>query len=490
MSGIHIFSKDLRVVDNEALSLLVDKLKNLDNSKIIFLFHLDDSQLLDKEKAFHRSINAIIFMFQSLLELNDILQDRLLFISGDLDTLKKEIVSLKKKYNVMYLSKNLDYSDYAVYKDNEIYNVCKELNIKMIKGYDDQTICHMEDYLKDDSANSEQMYYITFSHFYNKLKKIYKKKEFLVDTSFIKDRIIHVEKNNINILYDVCSKLGINKNDLINNKFDIIQGGRKKAINRLLFLSSKKNKNNTLINFEDRDNLEKENGLKISAYLNFGCISIREFIDIMKISFNSNGESLFKQMAWRDFYLCILRFSKKAKKYIWLDDRYNKLKWRKVDDKFKLEWGNFLNCRTGILLIDASMKELKETGFMNNRARLLWATFAVKYMMSNPFDKVYGAVNLYSRHLVDCSTSQNKMNFEWIISSLDIGGRRFSKKGESPLTGRVISIDNKIIKKYNAYNYVRKWLPEYKDYTDKELLKVEPSIDLKKRYQEFCNMFK
>lgn len=490
MSGIHIFSKDLRVVDNEALSLLVNKLKNVNNSKIIFLFHLDDRQLIDKDKEFHRSINAITFMFQSLIELNDILQDKLLFISGDLNELKKEIASLKKKYNVIYLSKNLDYSEYAVYKDNEIDNICKEMNIKMLKGYDDQTICHMENYLKDSSTDSEQMHYITFSHFYNKLKKVYIKKEFLVDTDYVKDRIIYVEKNNINNLYEVCSKLGINKNDLLYNKPNVIQGGRKQAITRLLFLSSKKNKNITLMNFEDRDNLEKENGLKISAYLNFGCVSIREFIDIMKISFNSNGESLFKQMAWRDFYLCILRFSNKAKKYIWLDDRYNQLKWRKADDQFKREWDNFLKCRTGILLIDASMKELTETGFMNNRARLLWATFAIKYMMSNPFDKVYGAVNLYSRYLVDCCTSQNKMNFEWIISSLDIGGRRFSKKGESPLTGRVISIDNKIIKKYNAYNYVRKWLPEYKDYTDKELLKVEPSIDLKKRYQEFCNMFK
>jgi deoxyribodipyrimidine photolyase len=136
------------------------------------------------------------------------------------------------------------------------------------------------------------------------------------------------------------------------------------------------------------------------------------------------------------------------------------------------------------------MSELKQTGFMNNRARLLWATFAVKYMRSDPFHPVYGAINMFSRYLIDCSTSQNKMNFEWIISSLDIGGRRFSKKGESPLTGRVISLENKLIKKYNAYNYIRKWLPKYKNISEKDMLKIEPKIDLKKRYQEYCDMFK
>ncbi len=157
-------------------------------------------------------------------------------------------------------------------------------------------------------------------------------------------------------------------------------------------------------------------------------------------------------MRWRDFYTCILRYNDKAKKYVWLDDRYNKLKWRNVKtSEFQNEWNDFINCETNILLVDAAMNELKQTGFMNNRARLLWATFVVKYIQSDPFHPIYGGISLFSRYLVDCSTSQNKMNFEWIISSLDIGGRRFCKKGESPLSGRVISIDNKLIKKYNAY---------------------------------------
>ena len=495
MSGIHLFSKDLRIADNESLYSLINKLKCKDsyNSKILFVFHLDYNQLLSKDKEYHRSLNAIIFMFQCLIELNSILKNKLIFISGDLEDLQNGIISLKNKYGVKYLSKNMDYTEYATSKDNFLSELCKKINIEFIKGYNDQTICNMSDCIKNDGTP-----YITFSHFYNKLRKSYennKMMDYIVDTDFINDKL--VGENSLQILYDVCEKLGINKNEelLHNSDSDILQGGRNPGINRIIYLSSKENKKHTLCNFSNRDDLEHDRGLKISAYLNFGCISIREFIRFFNLKPSKLGdkmlEDVFKQMVWRDFYLCILRFSDRAKKYIWLDDRYNKLKWRDTKtDAFKVEWDNFINCKTRILLIDSAMKELKETGFMNNRARLLWATFAVKYMMADPFDKIYGAVNLFSRYLVDCSTSQNKMNFEWIISSLDIGGRRFSKKGENPLTGRVISIDNKMIKKYNAYNYIRKWLPEYNTYSDKELLNVEPLIDLKKRYQDYCNMFK
>jgi hypothetical protein len=82
------------------------------------------------------------------------------------------------------------------------------------------------------------------------------------------------------------------------------------------------------------------------------------------------------------------------------------------------------------------------------------------------------------------------MNFEWIISSLDLSGRRFSKRGSNPLSGRVIHIDNKMIKKYNGFDYIRKYLPTLKDLSDKELSKYPVTIDLQKRYADWIKMFK
>jgi deoxyribodipyrimidine photolyase len=377
-----------------------------------------------------------------------------------------------------------------VLKEKEIKKLCNDLSIEIIEGCVDQTIVDVELILKDNKQP-----YITFGHFYNKLLKN-------VDNTKVKGRYkcTGVEWTAPLLAYSckkqlesVCKLLGMNYAELLDRKVwsdkGIMYGGRKTALDRLHLLTySKDKKNKTVQKFVDRDNLSEDKGLNISAYLNFGCVSSREVIEM----FNPLSEEIFKQMAWRDFYICILRFNPQAREYVWLDDRYNSLKWRNTrSEQFKEEWNLFINCKTGCLIVDAAMNELKLTGFMNNRARLLWATFAVKYIQSNPFDKVYGAVSLYSRYLVDCNTSQNKMNFEWIISSLDIGGRRFAKRGESPLSGRIISLDNKhTLKKYNAYAYVRKWLPGYKDVEDKDLSKVIPAIDLKKRYQEYCDLFK
>ena len=123
-------------------------------------------------------------------------------------------------------------------------------------------------------------------------------------------------------------------------------------------------------------------------------------------------------------------------------------------------------------------------------------TFQVEDKKTEYF-RSYNAINFMVMSLDRLnSESGGKLNIykgsesEWIISSLDLGGRRFSKKGCSPLTGRMMKVDNSILKKYNAFNYVRKWLVKYKNMSDKELIKIKPKIDLEERYRMFCNMFK
>jgi deoxyribodipyrimidine photo-lyase len=479
MSRIHIFRKDLRVVDNEALIG--------DYNNLYAFFHIDDYQIFKKETSFFRSNNAIRFMIESLEDLNNTLNGKLNIFMGSTTEFFLYLEKISKSLNCE-ISINLDYTDYATKKDNMLIEICKNKNIKLLKFENEQCLSNMNELLKPDNSP-----YVTYGHFYKKslnstIKKPANNSKKLVDQLLNKVKSLNKKEENIFKIAEVkkiiYNKLGISEET---NNTNLLRGGRDVVVRKIKQLVGV-NLNKTIERFKNRDDLANlsSNGLNTSPYLNFGCISPRELVYYFKYD-----EDIVKQMRWRDFYLCILRYNDKSKKYIWLDDRYNKLKWRNVrTSEFQSEWNDFINCETNILLVDAAMSELKQTGFMNNRARLLWATFVVKYMQSDPFHPVYGGISLFSRYLVDCSTSQNKMNFEWIISSLDMGGRRFAKKGESPLSGRVISIDNKLIKKYNAYNYIRKWLPKYKNISDKDMLKIETKIDLKKRYQKYCDMFK
>ncbi len=104
-------------------------------------------------------------------------------------------------------------------------------------------------------------------------------------------------------------------------------------------------------------------------------------------------------------------------------------------------------------------------------------------------DLEYGAQNGYSRMLADCSTSNNKLNHQW-ITKLDLPGRRFAMKGKPPLSGRVIRIDNEMISKYDPeLKYLTLWLPKYASKTKKELIATKTIFNWRERYNEYCSRF-
>ena len=78
-----------------------------------------------------------------------------------------------------------------------------------------------------------------------------------------------------------------------------------------------------------RDRLDYKT-TNLSAYLNFGCISIREAYH--KILKELGDESqLIKQLYWRDFYLCAVRYLPDGNSYIHMDKRYEEIKWKNDD---------------------------------------------------------------------------------------------------------------------------------------------------------------
>jgi deoxyribodipyrimidine photo-lyase len=149
------------------------------------------------------------------------------------------------------------------------------------------------------------------------------------------------------------------------------------------------------------------------------------------------------------------------------------------------------------------MNEMKITGFMHNRARMLVGMFWTKYLLINPFNIKYGSQTGFSKLLVDAiGSTQNKMNHHW-ITELDYPGRKYSSKGV-PLTGRPMNINNDQIKKFDKEcKYIKKWLPQLKDIPNKDLYKWDnkisnkynnihpkPMFNSKERYEEWINICK
>ena len=257
----------------------------------------------------------------------------------------------------------------------------------------------------------------------------------------------------------------------------------------------------------DRNTLSYETS-NISAYLNLGLVSVREVYKIFLKMLNKNTE-LIKQLYWRDFYVCALRFLPNGNEYHHMDERYDNLKWScyqpKSSNKFKLMeeyWNKMMNSKTGFLLIDAGMKQLKDTGFLHGRLRMILGTFWTKYLLIDIFDPNYGSQIGYSKYLVDAiGPSQNKMNHQW-ITEFDMPGKKYSASN-APLSGRPMNISNIQIKKFDKECiYIKRWLPHLENIPNKDLYNWSdniskkynnihpfPIFDPKEKYKEWIKLF-
>ena len=127
--------------------------------------------------------------------------------------------------------------------------------------------------------------------------------------------------------------------------------------------------------------------------------------------------------------------------------------------------------------------QLIKTGYIGNRIRLILGTFWIKYLLIDPLHPKYGSQVGFSYYLVDCNTSQNKLNHQWFID-LDLSGRRFSKKGCNSLTGRMMRIDNLVIKKFDPdCEFILEYIPELKD------IKIEDIHNWENKYTEYKNIY-
>ena len=407
MKGIHVFTKDLRINDNYALQSLAGIV-----DEIIPLFIIDNNQFNSE----HFSSRAAGYMIDCLEDLNKKINNCLNIETGIPSIIINKIL---KKHKVSFVSLNGDFTQYSIKRQQEIEKVCQINNVKLFINNNNQSLAPMDKLTKTDGSP-----YLIYGPFYiNEIKHIQKPFKLIKKVKWIS---INDTPNfdKIRKKYKLPT-YGVNS-DIINLKQRMNRAGAKDILS---------------IN---------EDSSLLSAALNFGLVSIRE---CWQATVKHEAK---RSLIWRDHYLCIFRYHPRGNQYKFIDERYDLIKWPKVNQN---EWKAFIECRTGFLLIDACMKAFQSestenhiVGFIDNRARLLLATFWIKYLLISPFDKKYGSQIWFSKLLYDCSASQNKMNHQWIIGDTDISGRRYYMKKTHPLTGRMIRIDNDIIKKCDQWD--------------------------------------
>ena len=179
---------------------------------------------------------------------------------------------------------------------------------------------------------------------------------------------------------------------------------------------------------------------RLSPYLHFGCISAREAEERTK-----HAPEFRRQLAWRDFYGQLLLHHPEAAT-IELQPRYRALEWDE-DDELLDAWREG---RTGYPLVDAGMRQLRESGWMHNRARLVVGSFLTKDLH---LDWRAGECH-FMRHLLDGDEANNNGNWQWIAS---VGA------DPAPYFRRLLNPTTQQQRHDPNGEYVRRWVPELRE---------------------------
>jgi deoxyribodipyrimidine photo-lyase len=425
MKTLFIFRRDLRTYDNTTLNQIISKYSKME---IIPIFIFNKKQIEEKENKYY-SKNAVQFLFECLDELEFL--NFFYTSTNDIDIISK----LYDKYKFDFIAFNKDYTPYAIKRDAEIGKWASNKNISII-SYEDYTIHNIGEIVKDDNKP-----YLKFTPFYKK-SIIKKPRPLFSETKF-------------NFIIDKTKSIN-NYNHLrpVENKLISVNGGRKKALEILGKL-----KKGQFDNYDkDRDYPYLDRTTKLSAYIKFGCLSIKEIYYSLPLT-----HGIIRELFWHDFYANITFYFP----YVFNNSfikKYDAVKWNNNEELLN-KWKQG---KTGFPIVDAAMRQLNTIGWMHNRCRMIVASFLVKNLL---IDWRKGE-EYFAKSLVDYDPSSNNGGWQWCAST----------GTDSQPYFRIFSPTLQM-KKYDPdCIYIKKWVKELKDVPIKVILNWETKQDPKINY--------
>jgi deoxyribodipyrimidine photo-lyase len=181
----------------------------------------------------------------------------------------------------------------------------------------------------------------------------------------------------------------------------------------------------------------------IGLHLRFGTVSIRQ---LASKAFEQANKTWLNELIWREFYMMILyHFPHTADNAF--KPEYDRIKWENNREQFEA----WCNGTTGYPLVDAGMRELNNTGYMHNRVRMVTASFLSKDLL---IDWRWGE-RYFARKLLDYEMASNVGGWQWSAGCGTDAAPYF----------RIFNPDAQTKKFDPNLEYIKKWVPEYADFS-------------------------
>ncbi len=189
-----------------------------------------------------------------------------------------------------------------------------------------------------------------------------------------------------------------------------------------------------------RDLLGVDGSSRLSTDLRFGLLSSNE-VAARAIRPGEGARTYLAELAWRDFYASLL-FDRPELLRSASRPAYDAVAWR--DDPAGV--AAWREGRTGYPVVDAAMRQLRTTGWMPNRARMIVASFLTKDLL---VDWRVGE-RWFMANLLDGDPASNVGGWQWSAST-GADAQPWFRIFSPTLQGERFDPDGA---------YVRRWLPE------------------------------
>ena len=458
--SMHWFRKGLRVHDNPGLSCAV---KN--KAEKLYPVYVMDG---DSYQLKHCTALRANFVVECLQDLDKTLRkknSRLYVESGDpVEILPK----LWEKWGITHLTFEEDETGepYAKQRDEKVLAEAAKHGIE-VKTFASETLHPLQKYVDYSSADVPG----TMSSFQSLFGKFNVSKPQSTPDSFPSSEDIHSKTMTPpKKATDLPWPRNIPKDEVepiwgpkeCENLKPIVRGGESHALKQLEKKISKK-PTYTATFEKPKTSCTSTNDMSttvLSPYMSLGCLSPRTmWYAIEESSSKSDAKkskppvSLHGQLMWRDFNNLIAHAANKNEPGTWgkmEGNKYCRLVPWDDDPKMRTAWKSG---RTGYPWIDACMNQLEKEGWIHHLGRHAVACFLTRGDLWQSWEK--GALHFESR-LLDADYALNGFNWLWLSCS---GFFYQYFRCYSPIAFQKKNDPNGL--------YIRKWVPELKDFPAK-----------------------
>ncbi len=374
--ALFIFRRDLRLQDNVGLH---EALRMSERVTPCFIF---DPRQVGKQNDY-RSDAAVRFMGESLRELADAVRERggsCRFFHGKAEDV---VGRLAKDGRVDAVFFNQDYTPFARERDAAIQDACTKHGVACRTFHD--ALLNPPDAVKTAAGTP----YGVFTAYFNKAQKIpVSPPKALGSGEFAKT-------------FPTTTVDADAKDFLPTHAPTTHAAGRtagKKILHGLAAFAGYA---------KERDLVAEDGTTALSPHHKFGTVSVRETYWAVRQQLGPS-HPLIRQLYWRDFFTQVAFHDPGVFGHAY-HRAYDRVKWEQNHAHFTA----WCEGKTGFPLIDAGMRQLNETGWMHNRARMAVASFLVKDLHVDWRE----GEKYFASKLVDYDPAVNNGNWQWAAST-------------------------------------------------------------------------